>query len=58
MLPGAAVLCPSYPDPENEERDMLVPPPARITRRTVRDWLRVADSYTLWAFNAGRPTDR
>jgi hypothetical protein len=47
------------PDPLNEERDMLVPPPARITpRRSVREWLQIVDAYTLWAFNAGRPTER
>ena len=31
---------------------MLPPPPVRITRgRSLRDWLKVIDSYTLWAFN-------
>ena len=38
---------------------MLVPPPARITpSRSLREWLQLADAYTLWAYNAPRPGGR
>ena len=37
---------------------MLVPPPARIPGRSVREWLQLADAYSLWAFNAPRMTGR
>ena len=31
---------------------MLPPPPVRISSgRSLRDWLALVDSYTLWAFN-------
>jgi hypothetical protein len=38
---------------------MLPLPPIRITRkRSLRDWLKRADSYTLWAFNPQGPLGR
>jgi len=38
---------------------MLPPPPVRIAhRRTLRDWLRIADAYTLRALNPQRPRGR
>ena len=57
MDPGAEVFCPCK-QPPNEESDMLVPPPARIPGRSVREWLQLADAYSLWAFNAPRMTHR
>lgn len=32
-------------------RDMLIPPPVRISLGSPREWLRSLDAYTLWAFN-------
>ena len=33
---------------------MLVPPAIRTRRPSPRRWLKIADDYTLWAFNAPR----
>jgi len=38
---------------------MLPVPPIRITRRrSLRDWVKAVDAYTLWAFNAQGPLGR
>ncbi len=38
---------------------MLPLPPIRISRRrSLRDWIRRIDSYTLWAFNPQPPLAR
>jgi hypothetical protein len=41
------------PHPTDERSLTMLPlPPIRITpKRSMRDWIKRVDSYTLWAFN-------
>jgi hypothetical protein len=57
--PSAIVADVRTPQIDTETSQMLPVPPIRLNRRrTLRDWVKKVDSYTLWAFNPQKPLGR